>query len=242
MPSLKLKVTPIDQSVTLKQRTYTALKAAIEQMNIYDHNAQLRLDERVLSQQFGISRTPLREALARLEYEGLVRTYPRRGVFLIRKSKSEILDMITLWAALESMAARLITLDASDSEISTLQELVGKYEDKDVPANLDEYSDSNIEFHQRILKLSKCKILEDTAAGLFMHMRAIRARTIGEDDRAIRSVVDHSHIISALEARDTELAERLVREHTINLRSHVERYLNLNIEEHEVSNKTQEIP
>ena len=90
MPSLKLKVTPIDQSVTLKQRTYTALKAAIEQMNIYDHNAQLRLDERVLSQQFGISRTPLREALARLEYEGLVRTYPRRGVFFNPKIK--ILD------------------------------------------------------------------------------------------------------------------------------------------------------
>jgi len=241
MSAVKLKITPIDQSVTLKQRTYTALKAAIEQMNIYHKDAQLRLDERALSQQFGISRTPLREALARLEHEGLVRTLPRRGVFLIRKSKIEILDMITLWAALESMAARLITLNASDSEINTLRELVGKYEDNDVPANLDEYSDANIEFHQRILKLSKCKILEDTASGLFMHMRAIRARTIGENDRAIRSVVDHSHIITALEARDTELAERLVREHTLNLRSHVERHLDLNIEEYEIADKTREI-
>jgi DNA-binding GntR family transcriptional regulator len=106
---------------------------------------------------------------------------------------------------------------------------------------LDEYPDSNIEFHQRILKLSKCKTLEETATGLFMHMRAIRARTIGEDDRAFRSVVDHSHIISALEARDTELAERLVREYTINLRSHVERYLSLNIEGHQLSNKTKGI-
>ncbi len=231
MSALELKVTPIDQSMTLKQRTYVALKAAIERMNIYDKNAQLRLDERVLSQQFGISRTPIREALARLEHEGLLRTYPRRGVFLIRKSKDEILDMITLWAALESMAARLITLEASDDEIETLRELVEKYEDNDVPTNLDEYSDANIEFHQRILKLSKCKILEDKAAELFMHVRAIRARTIGEDDRAVRSVVDHSHIIEALEARDTELAEKLVREHTLNLRAHVERYLNLSLDD-----------
>jgi DNA-binding GntR family transcriptional regulator len=125
------------------------------------------------------------------------------------------------------MAARLITLEASDSEIKSLWELVEKYEDNDVPANLDEYSDANIEFHQRILKLSKCKILEDTAAGLFMHVRAIRARTIGEDNRAVRSVVDHSHIIEAFEARDTELAEQLVREHTLNLRAHVELYLDL---------------
>lgn len=231
MSSLELKVAPIDQNATLKQRTYTALKAAIQKMNIYDKDAQLRLDERELSQQFGISRTPLREALARLEHEGLVRTFPRRGVFLIRKSKLEILDMITLWAALESMAARLITLEASDAEIATLRGLVDKYEEKAVPANLDEYSEANIEFHQKILKLSKCQILEDTAAELFMHVRAIRARTIGEDDRAVRSVVDHSHIIEALEARDTELAERLVREHTLNLRAHVERYLDLSLDE-----------
>jgi DNA-binding GntR family transcriptional regulator len=236
MSALELKVTRIDPSVTLKQRTYTALKAAIEQMNIYDKDAQLRLDERVLSEKFGISRTPIREALARLEHEGLLRTFPRRGVFLIRKSKAEILDMITLWAALESMAARLITTEASDEEIGTLRELVEKYEDKEVPANLDEYSDANIEFHQRILKLSKCEILEETAAGLFMHVRAIRARTIGDDDRAVRSVVDHSHIIEAFEARDTELAERLVREHTLNLRSHVERYLELNIDDDSASN------
>ena len=55
-----------------------------------------------------------------------------------------------------------------------------------------------------------------------MHVRAIRVRTIHEDDRATRSIVDHMHIIEALEARNTDLAERLVREHTLSLRRHVE--------------------
>jgi DNA-binding GntR family transcriptional regulator len=58
-------------------------------------------------------------------------------------------------------------------------------------------------------------------------MRAIRQRTIFEQDRAKRSIVDHKEIVAALEARDTEKAERLVRQHTLRLRDHVDRYVNL---------------
>jgi DNA-binding GntR family transcriptional regulator len=60
---------------------------------------------------------------------------------------------------------------------------------------------------------------------LLLHIRSIRMRTISEDDRASRSIIDHMHIIEALEARDTELAERLTREHTLNLARHVEKYV-----------------
>jgi DNA-binding GntR family transcriptional regulator len=87
-------------------------------MNIYADEAELRLDERDLSQRFGVSRTPLREALAQLDQEGLVRIVARRGIFIVRKTKAEILDMITVWAALESMAARLATKEATDAELS----------------------------------------------------------------------------------------------------------------------------
>ncbi len=89
---------------------------------------------------------------------------------------------------------------------------------------IDEYSERNIEFHQSILELSRCQLLKDTAEQLFMHMRGIRARSIGEEDRAERSIIDHMEIIEALEARDAALAERLVREHALNLARHVERH------------------
>ena len=62
---------------------------------------------------------------------------------------------------------------------------------------------------------------------MFFHVRAIRQRTIFESDRARRSIVDHKGIVAALAARDTERAERLVREHTLKLRDHVERYVEL---------------
>ncbi len=222
MATASLVVEPIEENYSLKDRIYDRLKRAICEMNIYAEDAQLRLDERELSEKLAISRTPIREALARLEQEGLVRIVPRKGVFIVRKTKAEILEMITVWAALESMAARLIIEQAADAEIASLRELFTTFRDGQVQANIDEYSETNIKFHQAILKMSRCALLTEIADNLFIHMRSIRARTIGEDDRAARSIIDHLHIIEALEARDAELAERLVREHTLNLGKHVE--------------------
>ncbi len=222
MATANLNVEPIEANFSLKDRIYATLKKAITSMNIYAEDVELRLDERELSEKLAISRTPIREALARLEQEGLVRIAPRKGVFIVRKTKGEILEMITVWAALESMAARLITENASDGEIASLRRLFTTFEGEEVGAHIDEYSERNIDFHSRLLQLSKCELLNETANNLFIHMRSIRARTISESDRAKRSIIDHIHIIEALEARDAELAERLVREHTLNLAAHVD--------------------
>lgn len=227
MADLELEIAPIDEAFSLKTRIYESLKTAITSMNIYAEDAELRLDERRLSEQFGISRTPLREALARLDQEGLVRIVPRRGIYIVRKSKAEILEMITVWAALESMAARLITKYADDEEIATLREMVETFEAQGIHDQMDEYSDANIRFHQAIIAMSKCQLIADITNGLFMHVKAIRQRTIFEQDRAKRSIVDHLGIIDALEKRDTDLAERLVREHTIKLRDHVAEHVDL---------------
>ena len=226
MANAKLAVEPIREDFSLKRRIYASLREAITSMNIYAEDAALRLDERELSERLSISRTPIREALARLEQEGLVRVVPRKGVYIVRKTKAEILEMITVWAALEAMAARLVTQVASDREIASLRSLFTTFQDGQVRAKIDEYSDTNIAFHQAILRLSRCSLIEEMADGLFIHLRSIRARTIEEGDRAKRSIIDHMHIIEALEARDTELAGRLVREHTMNLAKHVERNVN----------------
>ena len=227
MADTQLKIARIGEGLSLKARAYEALKAAIMNMNIYADEAELRLDERDLSQRFGVSRTPLREALAQLDQEGLVRIVARRGIFIVRKTKAEILDMITVWAALESMAARLATRHASDAEILRLHAHVDKFSQDEVARKLGEYSDANIKFHQAIIGLGKCPLIAEICDGLFMHMRAIRQRTIFELDRAKRSIVDHTEIVNALETRETERAERLVREHTLRLRDHVERFVEL---------------
>jgi DNA-binding GntR family transcriptional regulator len=221
--TVRLAVRPLDISFSLKDRIYEALKETIAGMNIYEGMGEPRLDERQLSEDLGVSRTPVREAIARLEQEGLVRIVPRRGVFVARKTKPEILEMITVWAALESMAARLITAKATDEEIASLRTLFATMEDDIARADIDEYSGMNIRFHQAIIRLSKSRLLETMTETLFIHMRSIRARTIGENDRVQRSIIDHMNIIKALEDRNADLAERLSREHTLGLAGHVEK-------------------
>src|SRR5690348_15762805 len=159
-----------------------------------------------------------------LEQEGFVRTLPRRGVFVVRKTKKEIVEMIQVWAAVESVAARLVTQHATDEEIASLRRLFDEFQGASPEGHLDEYSDANIKFHQAIIRLSGNQLIADVTENLFIHVRAIRQVTIGQDHRAARSIVDHMNIIEALERRDADLAERLSRQHTLDLAAHVEKY------------------
>jgi len=217
-------VDPLASPENLKHQAYVALRNAIAAMDIYRSRAEIRLDERRLAQDFGISRTPVREAMAQLEREGFVRAVPRRGVYVVRKTRREVIELITAWAALEGMAARLITQSAAADEIAALRHMFATFENGKLRARLDEYSDVNIEFHQAIIRMSHNSVLISLAENLFTHMRMIRRKTIGEQDRADRSIRDHMHIIEAIETRDTTRAERLVRDHALGLAEHVAKY------------------
>jgi DNA-binding GntR family transcriptional regulator len=217
-------VDPLPSPANFKRQAYAALKNAIAAMDVYRSHAEIRLDERRLAQDFGVSRTPVREAMAQLEREGFVRSVPRRGVYVVRKTRREVIELITAWAALEGMAARLITETAGDEDIAALRRMFATFENGEVRAHLDEYSEINIEFHQAIIRMSGNTMLIDLAENLFTHMRMIRRKTIGERDRADRSIRDHMQIIEALEARDTARAEALVRDHALGLAEHVARY------------------
>jgi DNA-binding GntR family transcriptional regulator len=219
-----LTLQPTNVNVSFRDRAYEALKQAIMDADIYAHREEIRLDERQLSQALGVSRTPIREAMTLLEQEGFLRTLPRRGIFIVRKTKRQVIEMIEMWAALESMAARLATLNASNEDIARLRRLFDEFRNANPAEHIDEYSEANIAFHQAIIRLSGSHLMGKTIDNLFTHVRAIRRMTISQTDRAARSIIDHMRIIEALEARDTELAERLVREHSLDLAAHVERH------------------
>ncbi|HXC29822.1 MAG TPA: GntR family transcriptional regulator [Stellaceae bacterium] len=219
-----INIPRLDTSATFRDLAYTALKRAICAIDIYGSPEEVRLDERNLSERLGVSRTPIREAMTLLEQEGFVRTLPRRGIYVIRKTKREIVEIITVMAALESMAARLMALNAADDDIAELRRLMDAFHDGTDGERLEEYSDANIAFHQAIIRMSGCALLSELTENLFIHMRAIRKVTIHQDNRAARSIVDHIAIIEALERRDAEAAARLAREHTLGLALHVEQH------------------
>src|ERR1700760_1634513 len=119
----RLVLSPLEDTSTFADRAYTALKDTIVSLNVYEQAGDVRLDERQLASDPGISRTPVRAAVAQPEREGFVRSVPRRGIYVVRKSKQEVIEMITAWAALESMAARLITMNATNDEIAALRKM-----------------------------------------------------------------------------------------------------------------------
>ena len=219
----RLRVAPLEVSLGLRQQACDAIKRAITEMDLYGHRGEIRLDERQLSNDLGVSRTPIREALSVLEQEGFVRSLPRRGVMVVRKTKREVIEMITVWAALESMAARLAALRVTRAEVDELRGLVDAFDD-DPSGHITEYSRANMAFHQAIIRMGGVGLMVNLSENLFIHMRAVRAVTMTQDKRAQRSIVDHRNIIAALAAHDADGAARLVLEHTMGLAAHVEKH------------------
>ncbi len=226
MANPKVNLKPLETNPMLKEKVYTALKEAISEMDIYSGTEAPVLDERKLASDLNVSRTPVREAITRLEQEGLVETIPRLGILVIRKTKKQILEIIQVWAVLEGVAARMATENATDGELASMRKLFATFDGANMArAHIDEYSETNITFHQRLIQLSKCDLLIAMTEGLFIHMRAIRRKTISERNRASESIVDHIRIIEALEARDARKAKRLVEDHAMYLADHIDKFV-----------------
>lgn len=218
----KLQVKPLEPTASLKSAAYAALKQAIAEMDVYGQSGEVRLDEKQLCRALGVSRTPIREAMALLEQEGFVRSQPRRGIFVARKSKAEIVETIVVWAALEGMAARLAAERATDEELESIAGSFDEFSTDNVKEHLDAYSDANVRFHQAIIRASGCELIGELVENIVMHTRSVRRIAMRSEGRAEQSLAEHREIIQALKDRNGGLAERLVREHNLGLATHVE--------------------
>jgi DNA-binding GntR family transcriptional regulator len=232
--SLQLRALTVEAS--LASRTYDILRDAIAEMPIYDGtDDDIRLDERALAERLGISRTPVRAALQRLESDGVVHTIPRKGIYVVRKTKAEIIEVILASAALEGMAARLAAERATDTELADLLDRYPAIRPPVTPADalqetaeppvddspISVYSAVNLQFHQEIVDLAHSELFSSHVARLKIHMRAIRQRTIGDADRRVHSAADHAEIVAALRERDGDRAEAAARKHGVSLAEHV---------------------
>ena len=190
-------------------------------MDVCGGDIDLRLDERALAERLGISRTPIREAFARLAQEGFVEIRARRGVFVRPRTLEEVLGMVICWAALESMAARLATELASEQEIGSLRELGA------VPGGARQAPR-----HRRVLERQHPLPPAHPRA---LPVRAARRRRRGAAAAPVRpapprhgrersgapSGADHAAIVESIERREGDRAAALVREHAMRLHDHI---------------------
>ena len=205
----------------LKSKVYDSLKKYILSLNIYLKESDFHLDERQLSEKLGVSRTPIREAIAKLESEGIVITVPRRGVFVHRKSKKELIDIVTVWAGLEGYAAHLIIKNSKKEEIESLNKYC-QYTKQNVLSDLDNYSNDNIKFHEQIMKLTKVKLMSEILESQLIHLQYLRKKFIIQSDRSLKSIDEHNEIVKLLVAGQAIKAEKLLKNHALTLVEKIE--------------------
>ena len=138
----------LDAELFLPDRADNALKRAIMAKRIYDCREDLRRDERELARDLGISRTPVRLALLRLEHEGLVRPVPPRGVFVVRQCKSEVIEIVLASAVLEGLAGRWAADRANGEQIASVRELFSDAITNPIHLDAEQYSAINLQFQQ----------------------------------------------------------------------------------------------
>ena len=209
---LHIDAAPLSVEPGLRDLAYKALKSTITDLNIYDHPGELRLDERQLSKGLGVSRTPIREALTILEHQGFVRCRPRRGVYVVKKDKGEITDMVYACASLESMAVRLACVQASDAQLGSLRSTFAAFYQTSSDHAFDRYFEARWRFCRHVASLARCEALEGMIDHLLLHLRSAHDVIFRKSCKLDYLREAYVAIIAALENRDGERASRLVLE------------------------------
>ncbi len=172
------------------------------------------IDELRLAQELGISRTPLREALKVLAAEGLVTMKVRRGAYVTEVSAQDMRDVYHLLALLESDAAAMVALTATDAQLAELQALHQELET--AVADRDRFFAINERFHMRLLALAQNRWRDQMVADLRKVMKLNRHNSLFKTGRLQESLAEHRAIMSALLARDATATTARMREHFTN--------------------------
>ena len=176
------------------------------------------IDELKLAEAYGISRTPLREALKVLATEGLVTMKVRRGAYVTEVSSSDLADVYHLLSLLESDAAGVVATKATDAELAELQKLHKALEVAAKPgkANTDQFFSLNEQFHMRLLAIANNRWRDQMVADLRKVMKLNRHNSLLKTGRIAESLAEHQAIMEALMARDADRTQQRMREHFAN--------------------------
>jgi DNA-binding GntR family transcriptional regulator len=173
----------------------------------------MRLDETELATEFGVSRTPIREALIQLASAGLIDMRPRRGALVSAITPQRLYEMFEVMAELEAMCARLAARRITKEQLQTLFDAHRECEERCVKNDPDDYYRKNEQFHLEIYNASHNQFLIEAAIALHRRLRPYRRLQLRVRDRMHTSFSEHTAIINAVSAGDGDLAADLLRKH-----------------------------
>lgn len=215
----------VEPNATIPERIFSLLREAIVEGEIPSGS---KISEPELARAYGISRGPLREAIGRLEACGLVVRRPNVGARVVTLSSKQLLEIFHVREALEGMAARLAAQNMTAAEISDLRKLLMQHGEQ-----IDRDSDhayfqreGDLDFHYRIVQGSHNRRMVDLLCNDLYHVVRLYRYQFGmPSKRGPRAFIEHGHIVDAIERRDPEMAELMMRSHIRASRENVERLL-----------------
>lgn len=186
-------------------------------------NQELRPGQKIIedqiASQIGVSRTPVREALFRMENDGIVEIIPRRGPFVTELTEEKIIEILLIREVLEGLVARIATPLITRAQLKRLRTLLdGVSALDDDQGKLTRFTNHDITFHKLLLDVCKNSMLSNMMGTINSNLHLIRLRTVSFTGRARQTVSEHYHILKAMEAGDALLAEQRMRAHIASVR------------------------
>ena len=173
------------------------------------------IDEQMLAEQYGISRTPLREALKVLASEGLVELKPRRGCYVTEISRRDLDDIFPLMAMLEGRCAADAVRRAKPADIADLKSIHERLESAARDGRIDAFFEANQEFHRRIQEIADNRWLLSVIQDLRKVLKLSRLHSLSLEGRLQQPLDEHRQIMAALEAGNSEKAEKEMHDHLL---------------------------
>ena len=203
-------------NTNLRDQTYDIIKNMIILREIEPGK---KINEEHIAKEIQVSRTPIREALCRLENEGIVTIIPRRGAFVSDLTETNVREILLIREVLEGLVVRLAVENMDAKTLEKLRKAIEKVssipeEDRD----LVNYTRSEVDFHSILLGASNNQMLKNMMDMVNAHLQIIRLRTVVIPERAQKTVKEHQQILNAIEKGDADTAEELMRKHVRSVR------------------------
>lgn len=171
------------------------------------------IDEQTLAKEFGISRTPLREAIKVLAAEGLITMKLRRGAYVTEVNRGDLEQIFTILSLLEGQAAKEAATKAQEKDLNELDDMHLRLEKAAADRNLDQFFEVNVRFHERIIEIANNPWMTGVIADLRKVLKLQRKDSLSRTGRLQSSLSEHREILKALLKRDPIAAEQAMRTH-----------------------------
>lgn len=198
---------------SLRSRVFTKIREDILKGRYHQNEA---LIEKKISEELGVSRTPVREALKQLELEELVKSIPNKGVFVSGIKTKDIQDIYEIRSLIEGLAAKLAAQNITNEQIVALEEIIFLSEFHLSKDNLDQLYELDNRFHEMIYDISNSKILRHVLSDFHHYVQRVRKASLSSKERAVKSIHEHKVIVEAMKSRDYKKVELLTNVHVRN--------------------------